>query len=534
MESFVIENGKLTHYQGNDVNVVIPDNVESIGEHAFEGYKNLKSVRIPDGVTEIGECAFKGCSSIEEVGFPKKLEIIGEYAFKGCKKLEEIDFPEGLRRIRSCAFENCQKLKTVRLPDSVRELDYGAFKNCYDLAEVVLSKNIYWIGPNAFRGCKSLKRIAFPKCSFAIDDGAFKGCISLESIDIPHWVSNVYKNAFTGCVNLKNVLIRSIGTSITSNSFDSTAQIKVEDFCALRGVREIDPACLQCNIDIQATDYDRGCLLCYQKMKGWFPWIVSTTEDPEEVLIACGELIRKEKKPEAACVKRIVAYMLAQREKLSSESIERVLSLLERKGGKPDRSGFSFVNEDLNRSCTQPVATAQSLIIDVPRNTYSDKMCEPNECLLVSKDKTALETIAGEFPDADSLIMVYSDNPECNIMTMRLEQGALLEITLRRLADALVGEGIIVARMHDDEHDLREFGFFDGSSIWLGDEDDLYKLNSGQLNSTAVDANEWQVISYGEESEDEWGRQEAVWDSVKKKIIKFTLHDLVCFCLNAK
>ena len=45
LEGFVIENSKLTHYYGKRVHVVIPNNVNSISEHVFERYKNLKSVR---------------------------------------------------------------------------------------------------------------------------------------------------------------------------------------------------------------------------------------------------------------------------------------------------------------------------------------------------------------------------------------------------------------------------------------------------------------------------------------------------------
>ena len=537
MEGFLIENGKLTHYQGTNIHVVIPDNVTSVGDHAFEGCSCLKSVQMPDSVTEIGEYAFKDCSSLTEVIFSSKLTTIGQYAFTGCTDLKEVNLPVTLWDIGGGAFEGCKSLISVQIPYRVSVLPHSVFKNCGSLTDVVLSKQLYWIFPDAFRGCKQLKNIDFPKKDMGIENGAFKGCASLESIYIPGWYSLVSNHAFADCANLKQVLIQSIGTTIKPKSFDARAKITVENFDALREVREIEPTCLQCNIDIPATDFDRACLLLFQGNKSWLSWIISTTVNPEEVLIACHNEIkkgRKGKKLDSKCVKRIVEYMLVHKEKLSSESIDRMLCLMEAKGGKPDRSGFDFVDDMLNRSCSQSSIKVEKPMIDVPRNIFSDKMCRPNECLLFSKDNAVLETIAGKFPDIDSYITIYSINPECRFMTMPLEPGEPLEITLREIADELVGKGILVARMHDDEHDLREFAFFDGSSIWLGDEDDLRKLNAGRLSDAAVDANEWQIATYDDEEEEDWSQQDSVWDAVKKKIIKYTLHDFVCFYLNRK
>lgn len=63
---FVIKNGILVEYNGNDDVVVIPDGVISIDSFVFLN-SGLTSVTIPDSVTSIGTGAFNGCFNLKEV-----------------------------------------------------------------------------------------------------------------------------------------------------------------------------------------------------------------------------------------------------------------------------------------------------------------------------------------------------------------------------------------------------------------------------------------------------------------------------------
>ena len=49
--------------------LVLPDNIISIGDGAFEGCSNITSITIPDSVTRIGDNAFKGCDNLAEVNY---------------------------------------------------------------------------------------------------------------------------------------------------------------------------------------------------------------------------------------------------------------------------------------------------------------------------------------------------------------------------------------------------------------------------------------------------------------------------------
>ena len=51
MSDFIIKNGVLEKYTGNETKVVIPDSVTEIGKMAFLAQTTLKEIIIPSSVT---------------------------------------------------------------------------------------------------------------------------------------------------------------------------------------------------------------------------------------------------------------------------------------------------------------------------------------------------------------------------------------------------------------------------------------------------------------------------------------------------
>lgn len=83
-ESFVIINGILISYRGNDKNVSVPYGITGIGSGAFMSNENIVCVNIPETVLYIDSLAFLGCSNLLCVNIPRSVEWIDEYAFSGC------------------------------------------------------------------------------------------------------------------------------------------------------------------------------------------------------------------------------------------------------------------------------------------------------------------------------------------------------------------------------------------------------------------------------------------------------------------
>lgn len=118
-DGFIIADGTVTDYQGNDTSPVIPDDVTSIGNEAFRNRKKLMAVTLPNGVREIGE-----------------------YAFDNCTALESVVLPDGVREIGKCAFNSCIGMVYAVIPASVEKIGEYAFDNCPDLT-IVCRENSY-------------------------------------------------------------------------------------------------------------------------------------------------------------------------------------------------------------------------------------------------------------------------------------------------------------------------------------------------------------------------------------------------------
>ena len=128
------------------LNVVIKNNIKSIGYGAFAHCNNIKNIRIPESVTHIYSNAF----------------------YYGC--FETIEIPNSISKIGKGAFAECVKLKTFKV--------YNASLGVTNLDEDTGLKlaNLINIFPNTFGNCTSLRELCFYNCCVMFAQGAFNGC----------------------------------------------------------------------------------------------------------------------------------------------------------------------------------------------------------------------------------------------------------------------------------------------------------------------------------------------------------------------
>lgn len=152
-----------------------------IGNYAFSGCFNLKSVIIEDSVKEIGREAFHSCKSLTEIMIPESVTNIGYYAFSSCSSLNSIVIPDGVGFIGNGCFYNCSGLTSVTIGSGVTSIGLVAFNGCTSLTSVTIPSSVTSIG-SSFKNCSGLTSVTIGSGVTSIGDAAFDGCIRLTEI----------------------------------------------------------------------------------------------------------------------------------------------------------------------------------------------------------------------------------------------------------------------------------------------------------------------------------------------------------------
>lgn len=245
--------GNYAFYGCTDLkSVFIPNSVTNIGGSAFYNCSGLTSVTIPSSVTDIGAKAFYGCSGLTEVNYNAtncnsmgsssssifqdceslttlhigdNVQIIPDYAFRGCTGLTSVTIPNSVTSIGKSTFSGCTGLTSVTIPNSVTSIDYNAFSGCSSLTSVTIPNSVTSISSETFSGCSSLTSVTIPNSVTSIGYGAFWNCTSLTSVTIPDSVTSIGGCAFFGCSSLASVTIPKSVTSIGGGAFQNCTDL---------------------------------------------------------------------------------------------------------------------------------------------------------------------------------------------------------------------------------------------------------------------------------------------------------------------
>lgn len=178
--------------------ISLPDNLEAIGQGAFNMCYDLQYVNLPASLKELGAGSFMDCGEI----------------FKGVN----IDIPVGVTAIHGSCFSGCEGIAGVNLPDGLKSIDAGAFKGCGGIVNINLPDGLEYIGSSAFEGCSGIVNINLPDGLECIESSTFEGCSGLVGVNLPDGLKRIEDSAFEGC-SFKDIIFPESLEYIGKNAF---------------------------------------------------------------------------------------------------------------------------------------------------------------------------------------------------------------------------------------------------------------------------------------------------------------------------
>ena len=205
-KDFVIINGVLSNYSGDDRVVSIPEGVKSINDGAFQKNSRISIVILPDSLTSIGSVAFHECYNLRKINISSKVSDISSNAFIDCRKLVD---ENGFIIFNKKLFGYYGNASKVIVPDGVEIIGSCAFISWDNNAieEIVLPETVDYIEERAFSYCRNLRMVVMPKTLKRIDSDAFSHCEKLESVQIPEGIDTLPWNIFWGCNALTELIM---------------------------------------------------------------------------------------------------------------------------------------------------------------------------------------------------------------------------------------------------------------------------------------------------------------------------------------
>lgn len=273
---------KHLYLNGEEIqDLVIPEGVEKIRDHAFAYCRSLRSVTIPE-MRAIGDYAFDECSNLKRVNI-EKVDSIGRAAFADCWSLNEVHtpsleawcniyfayggynhqysnplflahhlyidgeeihdlfIPDEINTLKINAFAGCQSFTSLDLTSRTQgdriHLSSYSFYNCTNLKTAHIDHAII---SNAFEGCNKLEEVIIGDDMGGLGSYAFLNCTALKTVRIGDGIIeennfgdtyniglfSIDDNAFSGCTNLTTVVIGANVHLISSNAFKQCNKIK--------------------------------------------------------------------------------------------------------------------------------------------------------------------------------------------------------------------------------------------------------------------------------------------------------------------
>lgn len=303
---FVVdESGVLVEYNGNNVDVVIPETISGIdvleiGAAVFEDRTDIKTVTLPESVKVIQRAAFSGCTSLERIN-TNNIEDVYEYAFYNCSSIEELTFEQDVM-FGWRAFDGCNNLQKMTLKGMNTSTDglsgnvnvYGFKSSIAEYTALMADIPFYDIETgervtkdfivHPLEGVLMMYRgndteIYIPAEVDGVEISALYSAFAysdIESVVMPDTITKIYYGAFNFCAKLKNVTV-SAGVTHLGNSFFGCESL--EKIIITPSVTDIEDGIFTTCPNVVIYGGENSAAQSYAESNG-IPFVIKSYDDP--------------------------------------------------------------------------------------------------------------------------------------------------------------------------------------------------------------------------------------------------------------
>lgn len=250
----------LYDYENENVTIIAPyqfekldiiktlncQNLTDIGKYSFYNCKNLTEIIIPENVISIGDRAFEECNLLSNIQYNATMCVespasvstasfyhVGKSVHSGTsltigtnvKMIPSYLFSQrdpSQRYLNKIIFEEestCESIEkgaffgvgisNLEIPSSIKYIKDAAFQNTYYLSSIILNEGLISIGANAFSGSNygGNASLSIPNSVTSIGDWAFYDNSSFNTLYIGAGLIEIGEQAFSKCENLSNITV---------------------------------------------------------------------------------------------------------------------------------------------------------------------------------------------------------------------------------------------------------------------------------------------------------------------------------------
>ncbi|OHS93599.1 hypothetical protein TRFO_40121 [Tritrichomonas foetus] len=219
-------------YECDSTSAVINEGIILIGNEAFRGCTNLKTVSLPNSLIYLKFNSFRSCTALTTINVPEGVEVIEEGVFRVCTSLTTITLPSTLASIGIASFqETMVSLTSISFPNG-NPIFKASNLMVYTNKSIVICSNaitsIVWpsdeyitdITTHAFLFCRLITSMILPNSIITIGERSFYGMENLVTLTLGQSVTSFARDTVENCQNLEAI-------NVDENNLD---------YCSVNGV----------------------------------------------------------------------------------------------------------------------------------------------------------------------------------------------------------------------------------------------------------------------------------------------------------